>query len=313
VYAGHNLFGTEIHWLPAPYLEEWWNKHWSTGPDDEIAKMIPTLDGVTEGWCGNLTRPVLLDQKNKQHQLDAYDCAQQHLDQRVDDLSARALQQRFGHQLETDRQKGRAQGQVYASLPVTRVTVMREPISWLNSKYHWHHLKGRKLACDNITQATHLPGDDYSNERLDSHERPGWARLMPLYYILYLCGEDCLVRLQAGRATLAEVEAQAAYNLRNSFAVVGLLEEQDTFFEMIHARVDYMDMHLEGQIGGGDHKSRKDAYCDGLFHDKAYIKQLVAASPELQALIRLYDVALEVNRFHMQELQQCSGTSLSPQ
>ena len=49
----------------------------------------------------------------------------------------------------------------------------------------------------------------------------GWIRSFALEGILYLCGEDCLVRYHAKLTTLAELETQAEENLRHSFAVVG--------------------------------------------------------------------------------------------
>jgi len=133
-----------------------------------------------------------------------------------------------------------------------------------------------------------------------------------LQYILALCGEDCHARMELGQASLAQVEAQAAYNLRNSFAVVGLLHEQDTFFDMIRARIDYMNMHKVDEVKGGSHKSKKDEYCEALFRDPQYQQQLLALSPELAVLKRLYEIGVEVNRYQMRELEQCSGMSLVP-
>jgi len=37
----------------------------------------------------------------------------------------------------------------------------------------------------------------------------------------------------------------------------------------------------------------------------------VAAAPELAALIRLHDIGVEVNRFQMKELEECSGMQFS--
>jgi len=342
VYAGHNLLGSELHWLPIPYLQDWWNEHWSTVgtsiagtstpiseeeeeeedddevgdetesedaeivEEDKVQQMLATLDGILP-WCQDLPRPLHLTKGVVDYD-EPWDCAQQHLEPIADALAESTLQQHFPG-LATDEQWGRAFGQFYASLPVTRATVIREPISWLLSKWAWHQLGFKHgMPCDDIETATAL--ESYTD--LDNELRPGWVALMSLHYILYLCGEDCHTRLEAGKATLEQVEAQAAYNLRNSFAVVGLLKEQDTFFEMIDARVDYMDMHLNTDLyGDGDHQSRKDQRCEERFKDEQFKQELVAASPELQALVRLYEIGLKVNQFQMQELEQCSGRKLA--
>jgi hypothetical protein len=69
----------------------------------------------------------------------------------------------------------------------------------------------------------------------------GWMRGWALEYIFYLCGEDCVVRFHGGISDLADIENQAEENLRRSFAVVGLLNETDIFFDMIDARVQYLN------------------------------------------------------------------------
>ena len=115
------------------------------------------------------------------------------------------------------------------------------------------------------------------------------------------------------RKKIKELEAQAAYNLRNSFAVVGLLHEQDSFFEMLHERVQYMDLKLDHaeEFGENDHPSPKDYSCEERFRDEQFKKELVASSLELQALMRLYEIGVEVNRFQMRELEECSGRALA--
>ena len=312
VYMGHNYLGSELHWLPIPYLKGWWNENWQlVGYNNELVlHKLETLDGI-QPWCQNLSRP--LGQFNDYHPEgyeQYYDCAQQHLEQTADTLDEAALLQYYpGMDAENNSQvRGRAWGQVYASLPVTRVTVLREPISWLRSKYDWHQLDTNyNLTCDDIPTATAM--ESYT----DLHDtiRPGWVRRMALQYIFYLCGEDCHSRMEVGKATLQEIEAQAAYNLRHSFAVVGLLDDQDTFFEMIHARVDYMDMHLNTTniTDDGNHKSRRSKDCYARFNDAKFQLDLIDASPELASLTRLYEIGVNVNRFQMEELEQCSGES----
>ena len=177
-------------------------------------------------------------------------------------------------------------------------------------------LPSDKLNTDlHIHSTNNSDTSDYMYKDLHMHFRSGWARMMALSHIFLLCGEDCHTRMEAGHATLEEIEAQAAYNLRHSFAVVGLLDEQETFLDMLHARVDYINMHLPDAEAaqGGTHKSKKDEYCAALFHDPEYQRDLLAASPEMRALLRLYEVGVRVNRFQKQELGQCSGMLLRPE
>ena len=338
VYVGHNALGTELHWLPIPYLQGWWQYHWNTQKDDDDSKHIhnavmaklETLDGI-QPWCRGFVRR-LRRQNPSAHEYSNYtQCAQQILEPEADALAQASLQQTFGRDiLDLPQHRGRAYGQMYASLPVTRVTILREPISWLLSKWSWHKLGTNKynitLPCDDIELATKIRHDDVDEDDvrvpvLETETRPGWVRIMSLRYILSLCGEDCYARWESTTTTtttttalLEEVEAQAAYNLRNSFAVVGLLHEQDSFFEMLHERVDYLDLHLDhAEIfgDGGDHMSLKNQYCQERFQTEQFQQDLVAASPELQALIRLYRIGVQVNSFQMRELEECSGRTLS--
>ena len=314
VYMGHNYLGTELHWLPIPFLNDWWDEHWrihGMDKNDAFSNKLSTIDGI-QPRCRNFSRPLgAFNSYHPEWYEKYYDCAQQHLEPAADQLDADTRQQHFPIRDEKDIPiiQGRAWGQMYASLPVTRVTVLREPMSWLRSKYAWHKIgKIHNYTCDDIATATDL--ETYT----DLHDaiRPGWVRKLALQYIFYLCGEDCHTRMELGKATLPEIESQAAYNLRHSFAVVGLLEDQDTFFEMIHARVDYMDMHLITNVtDDGTHKSNADLHCSARFKDPQFQQVLIAASPELASLMRLYEIGVEVNRFQRQELQQCSGTPLA--
>ncbi|KAH8060964.1 hypothetical protein JL722_4256 [Aureococcus anophagefferens] len=64
-------------------------------------------------------------------------------------------------------------------------------------------------------------------------------------FVLYFCGEDCVVRRTLGLAPVAAVlELQAAGNLRQSYAVVGIFPRYDDFFQMIGARFSYFDATL---------------------------------------------------------------------
>lgn len=125
--------------------------------------------------------------------------------------------------------------------------------------------------------------------------------------------QDCFARYAGGTATLEDLERQAEGNLRHAFAVVGLLEETATFYDMITARVGYMDTSLNPDVTGGTHQSRTNpdiAICKTMFADPAVQETIVRMCPELASLYRLYQVAVEVNRFQLDELQSCSDLPL---
>jgi len=331
VYAGHNYFGNEMHWLPAPYLEAWWQEHWSSSSssNDALSNRWQTLNG-RQIWCGtNLTRPMGLGGERRPTKLEPYfECAEK-MGRDVDALGNQALRERYdgsSSTLENDPVKrGQAYAELYASLPVLRVTVMREPFSWLLAKFFWHRLY-HNGTCNDLEYATFGSGDPdiykghvvtekvgpvASNPALDGDSPgPGWARRYALLYIVNLCGEDCLSRLESGDYDLREIEAQAAHNLRNGFAVVGLLEDSDAFFDMVHARVEYMDLKANAQLFvKATHKSRitKDReLCVEQYNGTEFQARMLEASPEIAALVRLYKVGVEVNKHHMEEIQRCS-------
>lgn len=139
----------------------------------------------------------------------------------------------------------------------------------------------------------------------------GWATRYAMLYIFYLCGEDCAARWEMSSSgynddrLLAQLEQQAANNLRRSFAVVGLLHETDTFFDMVTARVQYIDMSIHADVEGELHDTGTNGYiakCKERFRDPDLRQKFREASPAVAALERLYDVAVQVNRFQVQEL-----------
>lgn len=323
VYAGHGVLGTELHWLPISYLQEWWNTYWGSSnvdnkEEDPVFQKLDTLDGI-QPWCRDNPRPILLENVSEEDRFKHWSCARSHVQPQADDWAAQAVSERlFGvsslvsrnyeqTQMQlTDKQEGRAWGQMLASMPVVRVTLLREPFSLLKSRHSWHKLHRKyNLPCDDLEMATQVH---------ENRTRSGWVSNFSREVIAALCGDDCQTRMMMGQASLAQMEAQAAYNLRHSFAVVGLLHELDTFFDMIHYRVDYMNMRDSDHLHmGGFHKSPKNDYCETRFRDPQYQQELLAASPELAAMKRLYEIGVEVNRFQMEELEQCSGMSLVPQ
>jgi hypothetical protein len=213
VYVGHNYFGAEMHWLPGPYLEKWWKEQWATpGYDDQVTPLWNKLRR-NETWCE--AKDMELPKTHDVYHSVYEECSkpmQEDVDHRATSAVAKKL-----HVHKDDLSVWTP---VYASLPVLRVTVVRDPFSWLMSKYPWHYQSGdnRTFNCHDFQDAFHA-GRPYYNV---SHSgmngiAPGWAWKMSLGYIISLCGEDCMVRYAAGTPTLEDLERQAEQNLRHSF------------------------------------------------------------------------------------------------
>ena len=215
-------------------------------------------------------------------------------------------------------------GPLYASLPVLRTTVVREPFSWFLSKFAWHG-HGRSYACDNVTAATFRPhlyreqGEGGTTWYPETRAR-GWAHRHALGYILHLCGEDCNIRYAHAQAQLgtnfresherALIESflrQADYNLRHSIAVVGLQDDMDGFYDMVTARIQYMNMSRNSHVQGPRHASAATDACRDTFASPAFRRTLMDASPAIVAAVRLYETAVRVHAFQQQELQGCSS------
>lgn len=150
-------------------------------------------------------------------------------------------------------------GPLYASMPVQRVVMLREPFDYLLSRFFWtynnkihNHNNNDKIninnklinegnfQCDDLQYASihpHRPheqqhegnrrhSNDSNNKNNNNNSRYGWAVKASYQYIFPICGEDCIIRYEMGVMTLQEMEEQAIYNLRNSFSVVGILEHE---------------------------------------------------------------------------------------
>ena len=305
VYMGHNFFGSEMHWLPVKYLQTWWRTRW----DHDASEITPLWEKLLPDrtWCSskNESRPA----RSQSYKRDYEECSVP-LQREVDSKAMHALSKPLSVD---DANVATSWSPVYASLPVLRVTVMRNPFTWLVSKYFWHRTdydKANNSTCDNVEEAVLQTGGMPRNPELDMDSSgPGWITRMSLGYIMYLCGEDCIARYAAGTATLADLKVQAEGNLRRGFAVVGILEEVDVFYEMLTARVQYMNSSLNMNVRGARHSTRNKESndCKRRFEDPDFQAKLLELSPELRALNRLYEVAKEVNRFQLQELRECSA------
>jgi hypothetical protein len=107
------------------------------------------------------------------------------------------------------------------------------------------------------------------------------------------------------------MECQAANNLRHSFAVVGLLQETDTFYDMVTKRVQYVNMSLNPNVQGAFHSTGKgpeQLRCKDKFANASFQALLKERSPIIAAIDRLYHVGVQVNRFQLEELQMCPTT-----
>ena len=317
VYVGHNSLGNEVQWLPVQYLQNWWREaghklvvDYDDGPmllhDDFVPELLQRLDGQ-HNWCDDWKRPIRFS--GPRASWNAYRrCAETKLEGAADDFAGRLLLGSSTSRQTTDPLiRGQAFGRVYSSLPATRVPMLRDPMSWLASRFAWHSVgRNFNLTCDDVEQATSGDEENYSDAT-----GTGWVNHYAMIYIMNLCGEDCLVRYYThGNVTLQELEAQASWNLRHSLAVVGLLHETESFYDMITARVQYMDMSDNSTEGTGLHKSGKTNYCKDRFEDAEFQAALVAASPALATLTRLYEVGLQVNAFQKRELEQCTGRKI---
>ena len=127
-------------------------------------------------------------------------------------------------------------------------------------------------------------------------------------YILKLCGEDCYVRHSLHDESLDSLAFQAEGNLRHGFAVVGLVNETDTFYDMVTKRVEYLNMSLNPSVTGQMHSTSKKgdyAMCQELYAKPDFQKKIMAKHRPVELLKHLFSVAEEVNRFQMKELSQC--------
>lgn len=143
-----------------------------------------------------------------------------------------------------------------------------------------------------------------------------WANGRAMLYIFYLCGEDCRSRYDTNAITLDEMVDQAEDNLRNSFSVVGLLNETKSFYDMIEKRLSYMNMSQSLpsglNLGGGTHSSGRNGEkaveyyrCSDVFKNATFHQRLREELPSVASLERLYRLGVEVNRFQKEELQRC--------
>lgn len=303
VYVGHNHMGSEFHWLPTMFLQKWWKATGKGLCSGSHSSSLATLDKGFEALLPNVGTPWCPWQKVHRPLwevgIDMYhDVCGAPLAARMDEA--------FRQQYPT-----RDYSPWYASLPLHRVVLMRNPWTWIVSKFFWH--KEYQKYVDSQGNKQKVKCDDLSRVNHPVSPRGGWADTHLVTYLAFLCGDDCDQRLEKGLMTIQEAEIQAASNLRNSFSVVGLLEETEAFLEMVSTRIAYVNMSLNPDVEGSRHTAKKteeSRRCDTIYQELEFRKQFRKAIPLMGTMERLYNLAVQVNKVQQQELNQCMGRTI---
>ena len=285
VYVSHNFMGSELQWLPGKFLSKWWESEWSSlssfSAAHKLSKLWNRLVPSNSNWCQNSTRQIPQGLNKKKAAAWYRKCSDPLA--RITDGDFQAYWISIGG--------SKNFSPIYASLPVHRVTVIRDPWTWLLSKFKWHRVQEHKhVTCD-------------STENL-----AGWSNRYLLIYLFYLCGVDCVSRYELKLMNLAEMEQQAASNLRQAFSVVGLLEESEEFFDLINKRIAYVNTSLHSDWTGGTHATAKDdeaIRCKKVYESPEFQEKAKLEVPILASLERLYKLGVQVNRFQKEELSRC--------
>ncbi|KAL3902485.1 MAG: hypothetical protein SGILL_010806, partial [Bacillariaceae sp.] len=271
VYVGHNFLGSELHWLPPKYLKKWWESNWVSNPinQNNNRALVAELDqNVEETWkrLGARTDDVIWCDEGyrmRNRTLHGRPSHARHVlmgkgfyENCVSKIGAEAdgRFQAFWQQSETPS-KIKDYSDIYASMPLHRTTMMREPWSWVGSKFFWHHLDSKGFVCDKDVAK--------------------WMSKLVRAYLYPFCGVDCENRFQRGMMTIEDIYTQAEGNLRHSFSVVGLLNETSEFYDMVSTRIGYLDMSRNPHVEGGKHRSKGDdpeevERCKALFTTREY-------------------------------------------
>lgn len=335
LYTGHNLLGNELHWLPPRYLLHWWKKQTkpkSTSSNNnnnnntqqihaELTKALQLIKPDNTDWCPSLQRARFHD--DEELEMIYANCSLP-MAERIDQLAWQWNTQ-TSSAASAQASSVAHWGPLYASLPVLRTTIVRDPFSWLLSKMFWHEHETIHN-CTNVTAATAHVHDPAKATRPNHDTRAGWAHRMARIFIIQLCGEDCQIRwdkaaaraelsAQQERALLESFERQADYNLRHAFVVVGRIEDVDGFYDMVSRRVHYLptlatsERLLGKTVVRQRHASGASEACQQVYREANFRKQMIQASPAIAALYRLYQTALRVNAFQKQESETCTALS----
>lgn len=139
VYVGHNCLGTEMHWLPFQVLNKWWVENkWN---------VVNEIDGEKSG----LNYPTLYENLLQYSQRNDTVCnnfrirlgtkSLRYLNNNSTDRCFRPATKVFDEKatqlIHPDEYSENGYSSFYHTLPVVRTTVLREPFSWLTSKFFW--------------------------------------------------------------------------------------------------------------------------------------------------------------------------------
>ena len=182
---------------------------------------------------------------------------------------------------------------------VTRVTMLRSPWSQLASLFCWGRHAKRNFSCTNPHHVDLWAGLPLRNTSIDKE------------VVLRMCGVDCEARFLAG-APVEVLLKQAAYNLRHSFAIVGVLEKFDGFVQAVrrlsphlrqfsekHAHQLPRDRTLQNKPYRHGRPcpeaERKIARaCLAYWMDERNQRAGIKKSHVIKQLTRMYDIALEL-------------------
>jgi hypothetical protein len=354
VYAAHSYMGSELNWLPPRYLKEhWWDqseyknrdeleKYWEVLLDDRHRRRKSLGDWAKANRNGNANTKANPQTENDTDDSDTnhrwcphgymsidnttkydrpstgkeYESAYQNCGLPLAERADRAF-------LESFSPSGTATATLtnfspfYASMPLHRITVLRDPWSWIISKFFWHRI-GQQIQPENgslpcydvhaLCIATKkglksVPRDPITGREL------GWMEQYSRLFLIHMCGNDCRIRYENGMMTLDEIEAQVASNLRNAFSVVGILHESESFYDMVTDRISYVDLALNLNVTGSKHSVKQTdeiIACKKRFGtDETFRESVRKTVPTFAALERMYHLGIEVNAFQKEELRQC--------
>jgi hypothetical protein len=289
-----------------------------------------TIDGENETdtahrWCPNgytdwITDTTKYDRPTTSSAYKgAYEDCSRPLAARADAAFVETFFSSSSETQQQQQQQSKNYSPFYASMPLHRVTVMRDPWSWIVSKFFWHNINSQlanttsipdgTLSCSVVTAPTKTKGGKgFPVDPITGREL-GWCEQMAIVFLIKLCGNDCRVRYENGMMNLDDIEAQVASNLRNAFSVVGILHEEESFYDMLTDRIQYVDLRLHKRVQGGDHATKKtleNLECKKLFGtDEGFRESVRQSVPAFAALERMYRLGIAVNKFQKEELRQC--------
>lgn len=180
-------------------------------------------------------------------------------------------------------------GPLYEALgrqAVARITMLRSPWTHLASIFYFFGYHRRNYSCTDPRQVDMWAGKPRSDGASISDA-----------VTLRLCGVDCEARFLAG-ASVQALEAQAAYNLRYSFALVGVTEQFEGFIEAVRR----LAPNLRGFLANGtvhahgrrtQARSEEDA-CKSYWSLVNNQREGLQESQVIRQMVHLYRIALEI-------------------